>query len=33
MVTKKIDEFVIFHQIFWQKRAIELKFWWNVLLR
>ena len=26
MVTKKYDEFVIFHQIFWQKCAIELKF-------
>ena len=27
MVSKKFDEFVIFHQNFWQKCAIELKFW------
>ena len=33
MVTKKFDEFVILHQNFWQKSAIELKFWINVLLR
>ena len=33
MVTKKYDEFVIFHQNFLQKCAIELKFWLNVLLR
>ena len=26
MVTKKFNEFVIFHQNFWQKCAIELKF-------
>ena len=26
MFTKKLDEFVIFHQIFGQKCAIELKF-------
>ena len=32
MVTKKFDEFVIFHQNFWQKCAIELKFWLNILL-
>ena len=30
MVTKTIDEFVIFHQNFWQKCAIELKFWQTV---
>ena len=33
MVTKKSDEFVIFHQNFWQTRAIELKSWLKVLLR
>ena len=26
MVIKKFDEFVIFHQIFWQKWAIEPNF-------
>ena len=26
MVTKKFDEFVIFHQNFWQKCAIEPNF-------
>ena len=33
MVTKKFDEFGIFHQKIWQKCAIELKFSLNVLLR
>ena len=32
MVAKIFDEFDIFHQKFWQKSAIKLKFWWNVLL-
>ena len=29
MVAKIFDEFDIFHQKFWQKSAIELKFWWT----